>query len=168
MQTRAEATAGAGVLWGELDAATQRFGLATVGGIVTHTGIAGLTLGGGIGWLMRKYGATVDNLLAAELVTAGGERLRVSSDENAELFWAIRGAGANFGVVTSFTYRVHPVGPTILAGPVYYSLDDGQRVLRRYRDVIAEAPDELTTILNLRLAPALAVPAARGARQAGA
>ena len=149
------ATAGAGVLWGELDAATQRHGLATVGGIVTHTGIAGLTLGGGIGWLMRKYGATVDNLLAAELVTAGGDRLRVSGDEHAELFWAIRGAGANFGVVTSLTYRVHPVGPTLLAGPVYYSRDDGQAVLRRYRDVIAQAPDELTTILNLRLAPAL-------------
>ena len=150
-----EATTGAGVLWGELDDATQRFGLATVGGIVTHTGIAGLTLGGGIGWLMRAYGATADNLLAAELITADGEHVRVSSDENPELFWGIRGAGANFGVVTSFTYRLHPVGPTILAGPVYYPLDDGQRVLRRYRDVIADAADQLTTILNLRLAPAL-------------
>ena len=149
------ARAGGGVLWGELDAATQAHGLATVGGIVTHTGIAGLTLGGGIGWLMRRHGATVDNLLAAEVVTADGDVLRASEHEHADLFWGLRGGGGNFGIVTSFEYRLHEVGPTVLAGPIYYALEDGPEVLRHYRDVIAEAPDELTTILNLRMAPPL-------------
>ena len=149
------ARAGGGVLWGELDAATQARGLATVGGIVTHTGIAGLTLGGGIGWLMRRHGATVDNLLAADVVTAGGELLRASDEEHPDLFWALRGGGGNFGIVTSFEYRLHPVGPTVLAGPLYYALEDGPMVLRHYRDLIADAPDELTTILNLRMAPPL-------------
>jgi FAD binding domain-containing protein/berberine-like enzyme len=149
------ARAQAGVLWGELDAATQAAGLATVGGIVTHTGIAGLTLGGGIGWLMRRYGATVDNLLSAEVVTADGAVLRASADEHPELFWGLRGGGGNFGIVTSFEYRLHPVGPTVLAGPILYALEDGPEVLRFYRDYIAEAPDELTTIVMLRRAPAL-------------
>jgi FAD/FMN-containing dehydrogenase len=149
------ARAQAGALWGDVDGATQEHGLATVGGIVTHTGIAGLTLGGGIGWLMRRYGATVDNLLGAEVVTTDGEILRASEDEHPELFWGLRGGGGNFGVVTSFDYRVHPVGPTVLAGPIYYDLDDAPEVLRHYRDYIAEVPDELTTILNLRHAPPL-------------
>jgi FAD/FMN-containing dehydrogenase len=149
------ARAQAGVLWGELDADTQADGLATVGGIVTHTGIAGLTLGGGIGWLMRRYGATVDNLLSAEVVTADGAVLRASADEHPELFWGLRGGGGNFGIVTSFEYRLHPVGPTVLAGPILYALEDGPEVLRFYRDYIAEAPDELTTIVMLRQAPAL-------------
>jgi FAD/FMN-containing dehydrogenase len=144
-----------GVLWGELDRATQRSGLATVGGIVTHTGIAGLTLGGGLGWLMREYGATVDNLLSVEVVTADGEVLTAASTENEELFWGIRGAGANFGIVTSFEYRLHGVGPIVLAGPIFYALQDARDVLPGYRDVVAAAPDELTTILNLRLAPSL-------------
>src|ERR671925_1087327 len=135
------ARAEAGVLWGELDRETQLFELATVGGIVTHTGIAGLTLGGGIGWLMRKHGATVDNLLAAELVTANGELVRASEDENADLFWGIRGGGGNFGIVTSFLYRLHAVGPTVLGGAVYYPLEDGREVLARYRDAVADAPD---------------------------
>ncbi|HEY7618365.1 MAG TPA: FAD-binding oxidoreductase, partial [Solirubrobacteraceae bacterium] len=150
------ARAGAGVLWGELDAATQAHGLATVGGIVTHTGIAGLTLGGGIGWLMRRHGATVDNLLAAEVVTADGAVVRAAEDESPELLWGLRGGGGNFGVVTSFEYRLHEVGPTVLAGPIYYDLDDGSEVLRFYRDYVAEAPDELTTIVNLRHVPPLA------------
>jgi len=150
---RRTARAEAGVLWGELDRETQLFGLATVGGIVTHTGIAGLTLGGGIGWLMRKYGATVDNLLAADLVTADGELVRASEDENADLFWGIRGGGGNFGVVTSFEYRLHPVGPIVLAGPVFYALEDAPDVLRTYREHIASAPDELTTIFELSVAP---------------
>ena len=149
------ARAGGGVLWGELDAATQAHGLATVGGIVTHTGIAGLTLGGGIGWLMRRHGATVDNLLAADVVTVDGDLLRASEDENPDLFWGLRGGGGNFGIVTSFEYRLHEVGPTILGGPLYFALEDGPEVLRFYRDFIADAPDELTTILNLRMAPPL-------------
>ena len=110
----------AGVLWGELDRETQLHGLATVGGIVTHTGIAGLTLGGGIGWLMRKHGATVDNLVSVDLVTAEGELLCASGDENPDLFWGIRGGGGNFGVVTSFEYRLHRVGPIVLAGLIFH------------------------------------------------
>jgi len=147
------ARAGAGVLWGELDRETQLFGLATVGGIVTHTGIAGLTLGGGIGWLMRKHGATVDNLVSADVVTAEGELVTASEEENADLFWAIRGGGGNFGVVTSFEYRLHPVGPIVLAGPVFHLLEDAPEVLRFYRELIAAAPDELTTIFELSVAP---------------
>jgi FAD/FMN-containing dehydrogenase len=153
--TARTARAEAGVLWGELDREAQLYGLATVGGIVTHTGIAGLTLGGGIGWLMRKHGATVDNLLSVDLVTADGEVLRASEYENAELFWGVRGGGGNFGIVTSFEYRLHPVGPIVLAGPIYHPLDDAREVLRFYREFIAAAPDELTTIFNLRVAPPL-------------
>jgi FAD/FMN-containing dehydrogenase len=149
------ARAQAGVLWGEMDAATQEHGLATVGGIVTHTGIAGLTLGGGIGWLMRRCGATVDNLLGAEVVTADGDVVQAGAEEHPELFWGLRGGGGNFGIVTSFEYRLHAVGPTVLAGPIFHALEDGPEVLRFYRDYIAEAPDELTTIVMLRQAPAL-------------
>jgi FAD/FMN-containing dehydrogenase len=149
------ARAGAGVLWGELDRETQFFGLATVGGIVTHTGIAGLTLGGGIGWLMRKHGATVDNLLSADVVTAQGEILTASEEENRDLFWAIRGGGGNFGIVTSFEYRLHPVGPIVLAGPIFHRLEDAPEVLRFYREFVAAAPDELTTIFELSVAPPL-------------
>jgi FAD/FMN-containing dehydrogenase len=145
-----------GALWGDVDAATQLHGLATVGGIVTHTGIAGLTLGGGIGWLMRRYGATVDNFLGAELVTAAGEVLRVDDASDPELMWGLRGGGGNFGVVTAFDYRLHEVGPTVFAGPIYYALEDAPEVLRFYRDWIADAPDELTTIVQLRKAPPLA------------
>jgi FAD/FMN-containing dehydrogenase len=152
---RRTARAEAGVLWGELDRETQLFGLATVGGIVTHTGIAGLTLGGGIGWLMRKYGATVDNLLSADVVTADGEVVTASQEQNPDLFWGIRGGGGNFGIVTSFEYRLHPVGPIVLAGPIFHPLEDAPEVLRFYREFIADAPDELTTIFNLRAAPPL-------------
>jgi FAD/FMN-containing dehydrogenase len=149
------ARAQAGVLWGELDRETQLHGLATVGGIVTHTGIAGLTLGGGIGWLMRKYGATVDNLLSVDLVTADGDLLTASADENQELFWGVRGGGGNFGIVTSFEYSLHPVGPMVLAGPVFHALEDATEVLRFYREFAAAAPDELTTIFELNLAQPL-------------
>jgi FAD/FMN-containing dehydrogenase len=149
------ARAQAGVLWGELDRETQLFGLATVGGIVTHTGIAGLTLGGGIGWLMRKHGATVDNLLSADVVTAEGEIVTASEDENPDLFWAIRGGGGNFGIVTSFEYQLHRVGPIVLAGPVFHPLEDAPAVLRFYREFIAAAPDELTTIFDLSVPPPL-------------
>ena len=147
------ARAEAGVLWGELDRETQFHGLATVGGIVTHTGIAGLTLGGGIGWLMRKHGATVDNLLSVEVVTAEGALLTASGEENPDLFWGIRGGGGNFGVVTSFEYRLHPVGPVVLAGPIFHPLEDARDVLAFYREFIATAPDELTTIFELSVAP---------------
>jgi FAD/FMN-containing dehydrogenase len=149
------ARAQAGVLWGELDRETQLFGLATVGRIVTHTGIAGLTLGGGIGWLMRKYGATVDNLLSVDLVTANGELLTASESVNPDLFWGVRGGGGNFGIVTSFEYRLHPVGATVLAGPIFHPLEDASQVLRFYREFAAAAPDELTTIFELSVAPPL-------------
>ena len=118
-----------GVLWGEFDRETQAFGLATVGGVVATTGIAGLTLGGGQGWLTGKYGLTLDNLLSADVVTADGGLLTASADENADLFWALRGAGANFGVVTSFEYRLHPVA-TVLGGMVLHPLDRAGEVLR--------------------------------------
>jgi FAD/FMN-containing dehydrogenase len=147
------ARADAGVLWGELDRETQLHGLATVGGIVTHTGIAGLTLGGGIGWLTRKHGATVDNVLSVDVVTAEAELLTASGDENPDLFWGIRGGGGNFGVVTSFEYRLHPVGPIVLAGPIFHPLEDAREVLASYRAFIATAPDELTTIFELSVAP---------------
>ena len=146
------ARAQAGVLWGELDRETQLHGLATVGGIVTHTGIAGLTLGGGIGWLMRKHGATVDNLLSVELVTADGDVRTASESIEPDLFWGVRGGGGNFGIVTSFEYRLHPVGPTVLAGPIFHAFEDAAEVLRFYREFAAAVPDELTTIFELTVA----------------
>jgi FAD/FMN-containing dehydrogenase len=145
----------AGVVLGELDGACQAFARATPAGIVTHTGISGLTLGGGIGWLMRKHGATVDNLLSADVVTANGTLVTASEEREPELFWGLRGGGGNFGVVTSFEYRTHEVGPEVLAGAVAYSIDSAGEVLRTYRDAVADAPDELTTILTLRRVPAL-------------
>jgi FAD/FMN-containing dehydrogenase len=144
-----------GVLWGELDHATQAFGLATTGGIVTHTGVAGLTLGGGIGWLQRKFGLTIDNLLSASVVTATGEVVHASASENADLFWGLRGAGGNFGIVTEFEFRLHPVGPVVLAGPIMWGVDESPKVMRFYRDWIADAPDELMTIVIHRKAPPL-------------
>jgi FAD binding domain/Berberine and berberine like len=152
---RRTATAQAGVLLGELDAATQRHGLAVPAGIVTHTGLAGLTLGGGIGWLMRKHGLTIDQLLSVTLVTAAGEVVKASEDENPDLFWGLRGGGGNFGVVTEFEFRLNPLGPTVLAGPIYWAMKESPRLLRFYRDWIAEAPDELMTIVIHRKAPAV-------------
>lgn len=164
---RRTARAQAGVLWGELDHETQAFGLAVTGGVVTHTGIAGLTLGGGLGWLMRKHGLTIDNLLSVDLVTAEGELLHASEDENPELFWGVRGGGGNFGVVTAFEYALHPVGPAVLGGPVFWSLDAAPEVLRFYRDWVETAPDELTTVLKLGpTAPDPAVPEAFHGRPA--
>jgi FAD/FMN-containing dehydrogenase len=150
----------AGIRLGELDQATQPFGLAVPAGIVTTTGLAGLTLGGGIGWLMRKYGLTVDQLLAVDLVTADGELIKVSATKNPELFWAVRGAGANFGVVTEFEFQLNPLGPEVLAGAVFWPMEESANVLRFYRDWITGVPDELTTIVVHRKAPPLpAIPA---------
>src|SRR5215204_5327457 len=146
------ATAQAGVLLGELDQATQQSGLVVPAGIVTHTGLA---LGGGIGWVMRKYGLTIDQLLSAEVVTASGEIVRATEDDNADLFWGIRGGGGNFGIVTEFEFRLNPLGPEVLAGPIFWPMTESPQVLRFYRDWIAEAPDELMTIVIHRKAPPL-------------
>jgi len=143
----------AGVLLGQLDAETQPFGLAVPAGVVTHTGIAGLTLGGGIGWLMRKHGLTVDNVRSFDVVTAGGETLKASAGENSDLFWGLCGGGGNFGIVTSFEFTLVPAGPEVMAGVIVHPAADARDVLRFYRDFIADAPDELTTIVNLRHAP---------------
>jgi FAD/FMN-containing dehydrogenase len=151
--TRRTAAVHGGALWGDVDHETQAHGLATTGGIVGHTGVAGLTLGGGLGWLMRKHGLTVDNLLAAEVVTAEGSIIRASADEHPDLFWALRGGGGNFGVVTSFRFALHPVGPTVMAGPVFWAADDTIDVLRFYRDFVAGAPDELGTVVRLGTVP---------------
>jgi FAD/FMN-containing dehydrogenase len=141
-----------GATWAEFDSATQAHGLASTGGLISHTGVAGLTLGGGIGWLMRKYGLACDNMTAAEVVTAAGEVVRTSSAERPELLWGLRGGGGNFGVVTSFEFRLHPVG-TVLGGLVAFPLDRGREVFRTYRSWAAEAPDEFTTIAAVITAP---------------
>jgi FAD/FMN-containing dehydrogenase len=146
-----------GALWGDVDHETQAHGLATTGGIVSHTGVGGVTVGGGIGWLMRNYGLTVDNLLAADVVTAEGSIVRASSHEHPDLFWALRGGGGNFGVVTSFQFALHPVGPVVTAGPVFWPADDTADVLRFYRDLVSEAPDELGTVVRLGTVPPLPV-----------
>ncbi|MFD9724454.1 FAD-binding oxidoreductase [Streptomyces sp. NPDC059072] len=145
----------AGVLLGELDHETQAFGLAVPAGIVTHTGLAGLTLGGGIGWLMRKYGLTIDQLLSVDLVTADGTLLKASADVDPDLFWGVRGGGGNFGIVTEFEFRLNPVGPVVLAGPVAWHMADSARLLRFYREWITDVPDDLTTAVVHRKAPSL-------------
>jgi FAD/FMN-containing dehydrogenase len=146
----------AGVLLGELDRETQQFGLAIPSGIVTHTGLSGLTLGGGINWLHRKFGLAIDQLLSVDLITAEGEFVKANEKENEDLFWGVRGGGGNFGIVTEFEFRLNPVGPTVLAGPIFWPLEEAPKVLRFYREWIAEAPDELTTIVSCRKAPSLA------------
>jgi len=151
---RRRATAQAGATWGALDHEIQAYGLATTGGMVSTTGLAGLTLGGGIGWLMRKHGLACDNLLAAEIVTAGGRVVRASADENSDLFWGIRGGGGNFGIVTSFEFRLHAVGPTVMAGPIFFPADQAGELLGFYRGWVQVVPDELTTVLSLATAPA--------------
>jgi FAD/FMN-containing dehydrogenase len=147
------AKVGGGALWSDVDQATQQYGLATPGGVVSDTGVAGLTLGGGYGWLRRKFGLSCDNLLEAEVVCADGEVRTASADSHPDLYWALRGGGGNFGVVTSLEYRLHPVGPLVFAGPVFYGAADAAEVLRSWRDLTAAMPDELTTLANILVAP---------------
>jgi FAD/FMN-containing dehydrogenase len=132
-----------GVKWGEFNPVVQEHGLATTGGTVSSVGVAGFTLGGGTGYLVRKHGMAIDNLLSAELVTADGRLVRASADENSDLFWAVRGGGWNFGVVTSFEFRLHEVGPEVLAGQILHRLEDAGDMLRFYRDFMASAPEEI-------------------------
>jgi FAD/FMN-containing dehydrogenase len=150
---RRTAVAEGGVLWQELDAATQEHGLAVTGGLVSTTGVAGFTLGGGIGWLMRKHGLACDNLRSAQVVTADGQVITASAAQSSELFWGLRGGGGNFGVVTSFEFDLHPVGPTVIAGPVFYPGERAEEILRFYREFVRDLPDELTTLVNLLTAP---------------
>lgn len=147
------ACAQGGVTWAELNRETQLHGLAVTGGVVSTTGIAGLTLGGGVGWLMGKYGLALDNLRAVELVTADGEVLRASKDDHADLFWAVRGGGGNFGVASSLEYQLHPVGPTITGGLVAHPFERARDVLRFFRDFTASLPDEFTVFAGLIHAP---------------
>jgi FAD/FMN-containing dehydrogenase len=144
-----------GATLADLDAATQAHGLATPVGINSTTGVAGLTLGGGFGWLSRRHGMTVDNLESAEVVTATGELVHASATEHPDLFWALRGGGGNFGVVTRFEFRLHPVGPDVLSGLIVYPISAAKSVLRQYRDFLAWAPEALSVWSVLRLAPPL-------------
>jgi FAD/FMN-containing dehydrogenase len=144
-----------GVTLGEFDKEAQAFGLATPLGINSTTGVAGLTLGGGFGWLSRKFGFTVDNLISADVVTADGALVQASAVENPDLFWAIRGGGGNFGVVTSFEFKLHPVGPNVASGLIVHPFARARELLAGYRDVAAAAPDELTVWVVLRKAPPL-------------
>src|SRR3954468_16386004 len=151
--TTRRARVNAGALWGEVDRETQLFGLATPGGRVTTTGVAGFTLGGGYGWLSGVYGLAADNLVAADMVTADGRLVRTSEKENPELLWGLRGAGATLGIVTSFEFALHPVGPMVQAGMLIHSLAEAPRVAREYRALIEKAPEQLCTALAVVQAP---------------
>ncbi|MGE5818710.1 MAG: FAD-binding oxidoreductase [Deltaproteobacteria bacterium] len=144
-----------GATLADLDEATQAHGLATPVGINSTTGIAGLTLGGGFGWLTRKYGMTVDNLVSVDMITAEGKKIRASENDHADLFWAIRGGGGNFGVVTQFEFQLFPVGPEIVAGLIVFPFSQAKQVLTRYRQFVASAPEELNVWALLRKAPPL-------------
>ena len=132
----------AGVQWGEIDREAEIFGLATTGGVISNTGIAGLTLGGGLGWLMGKHGFTIDNLLSVDVVTVDGRFLKASANENSDLFWGLRGGGGNFGIVTSFEFRLHPTESLVLGGMVIHPLEKAKEVLRFYREFSSSLPDE--------------------------
>jgi len=154
------ATVGGGAVWADVDHETQAHGLATTGGLISSTGVAGFTLGGGIGWTMRKLGLACDNLVAADVVTADGRLVRASETENPELLWGLRGGGGNFGIVTSFEFTLHPVGPIVYAGLIVYPGDAASVLLRALRDWVGDAPDEITALMNLTTAPPLpAIPA---------
>ena len=149
------AVVGPGATLGDVDHETQAYGLAVPTGINSTTGIAGLTLGGGFGWLSRSFGLTADNLIAAEVVTAEGERLLCDENNNGDLFWATRGGGGNFGIVTSFEFKLHPVGPEVFSGPIVFPFDQAGSVLRKYREFCASCPEELTVWAIMRDAPPL-------------
>jgi FAD/FMN-containing dehydrogenase len=151
---------GAGAVWGDVDHETQAHALATTGGLVSTTGVAGFTLGGGIGWTMRAFGLACDNLVAADVVTADGRHVHTSETENPELLWGLRGGGGNFGIVTQFELALHSLGPTVYAGPVFYPVEAAGDLLRAFRAWSEDAPDEVTALVNLTTAPPLpAVPA---------
>ena len=151
------ATVGGGAVWADVDHETQAHGLATTGGLISTTGVAGFTLGGGIGWIMRKFGLACDNLAAADVVTADGRLLHASESENADLLWGLRGGGGNFGIVTQFELDLHPLGPTVYAGPIFYPADAAPDLLRAFRDWAPGAPDDVTALVSLTTAPPLPV-----------
>ncbi|MDF3049230.1 MAG: linked oxidase domain protein [Pseudonocardia sp.] len=142
------AVAGGGATLAQLDAATQEYGLAVTGGVISHTGIGGLTLGGGMGWLTRRHGLAIDNLLSAEVVTADGRVQRTSETEHPDLFWALCGGGGNFGVVTRFEYRLHEVGPLVQVGLLFFGLDQGADVLALNRRILRDLPADLALLTS--------------------
>src|SRR6476646_8796756 len=151
------ASVGGGAVWADVDRETQSLGLATTGGLVSSTGVAGFTLGGGIGWTMRKFGLACDNLVAADVVTADGRLVHASEAENQHLLWGLRGGGGNFGIVTSFEFELHPLGPNVYAGPIFFPGDAAGDLLRTFRDWAGDAPDEIAGLVNLTTAPPLPV-----------
>jgi FAD/FMN-containing dehydrogenase len=151
------ATVGGGAVWADVDHETQAHGLATTGGLVSTTGVAGFTLGGGIGWTMRKFGLACDNLAAADVVTADGRLIHASEAENPDLLWGLRGGGGNFGIVTQFEFDLHRLGPIVYAGPIFYPGDAARDLLRTFRGWAGDAPDEITALVNLTTAPPLPV-----------
>jgi len=156
-QTSRRAAVGGGAVWADVDHETQAYGLATTSGLVSSTGVAGFTLGGGIGWTMRKFGLACDNLVAADVVTADGRLVHASESENPDLLWGLRGGGGNFGIVTRFEFDLHPLGPVIYAGPVFYPAEHAFDLLHALRGWSAGAPDEVTALVNLTSAPPLPV-----------
>lgn len=152
-KTSQTAKAQAGLSWGEFDKATQEYGLATTGGLVTSTGVAGFTLGGGFGWLVRKHGMTIDNLLSVEMILANGKRTTASPTENPDLFWGVRGGGGNFGIVTSFTFKLHPVGPNVYGGALFYSVSKAKGLLNFYNKWTKTLPNEISTMIAFLTAP---------------
>jgi FAD/FMN-containing dehydrogenase len=147
------ATAQGGATWAHVDHETQAFGLAVTGGLVSSTGVGGFTLGGGIGWLMRKYGLAADNLVGADVVTADAQLVHASATDNPDLFWALRGGGGNFGIVTSFEFELHHVGPTVMAGLLFFPPEAASTVITGWRKLTETMPDELTSLINLTTAP---------------
>jgi FAD/FMN-containing dehydrogenase len=155
--TTRRASVGGGAVWADVDHETQAHCLATTGGLVSTTGVAGFTLGGGIGWTMRKFGLACDNLIGADVVTANGQLVHTSEHENPDLLWGLRGGGGNFGIVTKFEFDLHPLGPMIYAGPIFYPASATRELLYAFRDWAGSTPDEITGVLNLTAAPPLPV-----------